>query len=109
MWTTLHILEDLFLLGFMLLIRPQLGWVSRENALPTYRSTPVKHKHKHKIYQYMLWITAAILAVVGFTIGLVMLFRGVNANDLLSLVSLSKLHSYIKQELFIVDDLLLEV
>ncbi|URE48477.1 Rhomboid family [Musa troglodytarum] len=31
--------------------------------------------------QYMLWITAAILVAVGFTIGLVMLFRGVNAND----------------------------
>lgn len=52
-----------FLLGFMLLIRPQFGWVSRENALPTYHSTPVKHKHK--IYQYMLWITAALLLVFG--------------------------------------------
>ncbi|CAL9769507.1 unnamed protein product [Musa acuminata subsp. burmannicoides] len=68
-----------FLLGFMLLIRPQFGWVSRENALPMYHSTPVKHKHK--IYQYILWITAALLLVVGFTIGLIMLFRGVNAND----------------------------
>ncbi|RRT77105.1 hypothetical protein B296_00010794 [Ensete ventricosum] len=68
-----------FLLGFMLLIRPHFGWVSRESALPRYHSTPVKHKHN--ICQYILWIAAAILLVVGFTLGLIMLFRGVNAND----------------------------
>lgn len=52
-----------FLLGFVLLIRPHFGWVAQKNVPPGYLATPVKHKHK--LYQYILWITAAILLIVG--------------------------------------------
>ncbi|KAJ8484791.1 hypothetical protein OPV22_017276 [Ensete ventricosum] len=68
-----------FFLGFVLLIRPHFGWVAQKNVPPGYRATPVKHKHK--LYQYILWIAAAIILIVGFTVGLLMLFRGVNANN----------------------------
>ncbi|TYG58492.1 hypothetical protein ES288_D08G227700v1 [Gossypium darwinii] len=51
-----------FLLGFVLLLRPQFGWVQRQHV-PA--GAPVKSKHK--AYQ--------------FTMGLVMLFRGENGND----------------------------
>ncbi|KAF6137807.1 hypothetical protein GIB67_040515 [Kingdonia uniflora] len=69
-----------FLLGFVFLIRPQFGWVSQRN-LPSGYATRASTKPKHKTYQYVLWVTALILLVVGFTVGLVMLFRGVNVND----------------------------
>ncbi|KAJ0979517.1 hypothetical protein J5N97_014991 [Dioscorea zingiberensis] len=68
-----------FLLGFVVLIRPQFGWVSRKNAPLGYPAGPVKRKHK--VYQYILWISAVILLVFGFTVALIMLFRGINAND----------------------------
>ncbi|XVE57831.1 hypothetical protein DITRI_Ditri04bG0121800 [Diplodiscus trichospermus] len=62
-----------FLLGFVLLLRPQFGWVQREH-LPAVKS-------KHKAYQYVFWVIAVVLLIVGFTVGLVMLFRGENGND----------------------------
>lgn len=68
-----------FLLGFVLLMRPQFGYVSRNNApigYPIYTS-----RRKHKIYQYVLWIVGAILLVVGFAVGLTMLFRGENGYE----------------------------
>nr|AIY60672.1 rhomboid protein Illhe_RBL1 [Illicium henryi] len=68
-----------FLLGFVFLIRPQFGWVSRKNIPPGYVAASVKSKHK--TYQYVLWLIAMVLLIIGFTVGLVMLFRGVNGND----------------------------
>lgn len=65
-----------FFLGFILLLRPQCGWVMRRN-LPV--EVPVISKYKP--YQYVLWSVSLILLVAGFAVGLVMLFRGVNAND----------------------------
>lgn len=65
-----------FFLGFILLLRPQYGWVTRGN-LPV----EVRVKSKYKPYQYVLWSVSLILLVAGFAVGLVMLFRGVNAND----------------------------
>ncbi|CAL5343960.1 hypothetical protein CsSME_00029130 [Camellia sinensis var. sinensis] len=65
-----------FFLGFILLLRPQYGWVTRRN-LPV----EVRVKSKYKPYQYVLWSVSLILLVAGFAVGLVMLFRGVNAND----------------------------
>ncbi|XP_026657077.2 RHOMBOID-like protein 1 isoform X2 [Phoenix dactylifera] len=67
------------LLGFVFFIRPQFEWVGQENVPPGYHTGSVKSKHK--IYQYILWIIAAIFLIVGFTVGLILLFRGVNAND----------------------------
>ncbi|OVA16520.1 Peptidase S54 [Macleaya cordata] len=69
-----------FLLGFVFLIRPQFGWVSQRTLPPGYAAA-TSAKPKHKTYQYVLWVTALILLIVGFTVGLVMLFRGVNGND----------------------------
>ncbi|KAJ0083736.1 hypothetical protein Patl1_30937 [Pistacia atlantica] len=68
-----------FLLGFVLLIRPQFGWVSQKSVPPGYTVTSVKSKHK--TYQYVLWVFSLILLIVGFTLGLVQLSRGVNMND----------------------------
>ncbi|KAK2664646.1 hypothetical protein Ddye_003220 [Dipteronia dyeriana] len=65
-----------FLLGFVLLLRPQFGWSERQHLPPHTRV-----KSKHKAYQYGLWLAAMVLLIVGFTVGLVMLFRGENGND----------------------------
>uniref|UniRef100_A0A165XD11 RHOMBOID-like protein n=1 Tax=Daucus carota subsp. sativus TaxID=79200 RepID=A0A165XD11_DAUCS len=65
-----------FLLGFVFLLRPQYGWV-RRSSLPA----DVRAKSKYKGYQYVLWLVSLILLIAGFTVGLVMLFRGVNGND----------------------------
>ncbi|XP_074582394.1 RHOMBOID-like protein 2 [Curcuma longa] len=67
-----------FLLGFVLLIRPQYGYVSQKYT-PVGYNGPVKNKHM--IYQYVLWVIGAILLIVGFTVGLILLFRGFNGND----------------------------
>ncbi|KAJ0987785.1 hypothetical protein J5N97_006141 [Dioscorea zingiberensis] len=74
-----------FLLGFVFLIRPQFGWV-RQATLPSrYNNNSTNNtgpsKHKHKVYQYVLWTIAVILLTVWFIVGLIMLFRGYNAND----------------------------
>ncbi|KAL6998340.1 Retinoblastoma-like protein 1 [Sarracenia purpurea var. burkii] len=68
-----------FLLGFVFLIRPQFGWVSQRYVPPGYLSTSAKSKFK--MYQCILWIISLILLIVGFTVGLVLLLRGVDAND----------------------------
>ncbi|KAA8539896.1 hypothetical protein F0562_026588 [Nyssa sinensis] len=65
-----------FLIGFVLLPRPQYGWIERQN-LPA----DVRVKSKYKGYQYVLWLVSLILLIAGLTVGLVMLFRGVNGND----------------------------
>ncbi|CAN0907540.1 RHOMBOID-like protein 2 [Linum grandiflorum] len=65
-----------FLVGFVLLIRPQFGWVESRHLPPGARV-----KSKHKAYQYVLWVVAAVLLVAGFVVGLVMLFKGENGND----------------------------
>ncbi|MFS7949575.1 putative peptidase S54, rhomboid, Rhomboid-like superfamily [Helianthus anomalus] len=62
-----------FLLGFILLPRPQFGWLERHN-LPA----EVRVKSKYKAYQYVLGLLALALLVAGFTVGLVMLFHGEN-------------------------------
>ncbi|CAA0820525.1 RHOMBOID-like 2 [Striga hermonthica] len=65
-----------FLLGFVLLVRPQFGWLEARHLQTNARLTS-----KYSICQYVFLIAAAILVVIGFTVGLVMLFRGENAND----------------------------
>ncbi|KAG9451677.1 hypothetical protein H6P81_004581 [Aristolochia fimbriata] len=64
------------LLGFLLLLRPQFGWMEHRNLPPGSQV-----KSKHKMYQYVLWLVSLILLVVGYVVGLVMLFRGENGND----------------------------
>ncbi|XP_044506641.1 RHOMBOID-like protein 1 [Mangifera indica] len=67
------------LLGFVLLIRPQFGWVSQKSVPPGYIIT--SFKSKHKTYQYVLWLLSLILLIFVFTLGLVLLWHGVNLND----------------------------
>ncbi|XXG76084.1 hypothetical protein AAC387_Pa08g0511 [Persea americana] len=64
-----------FLLGFVLLVRPQFGWIVRQ-SLPAASQV----QSKHKVYQYILWIIAMVLLIVGYVVGLVMLFRGEDGN-----------------------------
>ncbi|KAJ7961409.1 Rhomboid-like protein [Quillaja saponaria] len=68
-----------FLLGFVFLIRPQFGWVSQRYASSGHSS--VSAKPKFKMYQCILWIISLILLIAGLTVGLVLLLRGVDAND----------------------------
>ncbi|XP_071692320.1 RHOMBOID-like protein 2 [Rutidosis leptorrhynchoides] len=64
-----------FFLGFVLLLRPQFSWQERRH-LPV----DARNKSKYTVYQYVFWILSVILLVVGFTVGLVMLFKGENGN-----------------------------
>lgn len=69
-----------FLLGFVFLIRPQFGWVSHRYMPPGYSSHSTR-PNKYKKYQCALWIISLILLVLGFTVGLIMLFRGIDGNS----------------------------
>ncbi|KAM6556847.1 hypothetical protein CsatB_003866 [Cannabis sativa] len=64
-----------FLLGFILLIRPQFGYLEGRHLPATARV-----KSKHKAYQYILLLVAVVLLIVWFTVGLVMLFKGENGS-----------------------------
>ncbi|XP_078428535.1 RHOMBOID-like protein 2 [Wolffia australiana] len=68
-----------FFLGFVILIRPQFGWVRPNRAHPQHlrKSSP----KKHKTYQYILWVLSIILLITGFTLAIIMVARGVNGND----------------------------
>jgi len=52
-----------FLLGFVLLLRPQFGWLE-QRRLPRHPAG-VRLKSKYKAYQYVLWIVSLILFIVG--------------------------------------------
>lgn len=49
-----------FLLGFVLLLRPQFGWLE-QRRLPG----GVRLKSKYKAYQYVLLIASVILVIIG--------------------------------------------
>ncbi|KAK2995942.1 hypothetical protein RJ640_003734 [Escallonia rubra] len=68
-----------FLLGFVLLIHPQFGWVSQQTAPPGYYGA--KAKSKYKLYQYVLLVISLLLVIAGFTYGLILLLRGVDGNE----------------------------
>ncbi|KAJ1406898.1 Rhomboid-like superfamily [Sesbania bispinosa] len=52
-----------FLLGFIFLIRPQFKWISQRNAGSGYPAPSARHKHKP--YQYVLWVISFILLTAG--------------------------------------------
>ncbi|KAK4797903.1 hypothetical protein SAY86_030229 [Trapa natans] len=68
-----------FFLGFVILIRPQYSWITQKYTPPGFISTSIKPKFQ--MYQRTLWAISLIVLITGFTLGLVMLLRGVNAND----------------------------
>lgn len=49
-----------FLLGFILLARPQFKWLAREH-MP--QGTPLRYKYKP--YQYLLWLLSFALLITG--------------------------------------------
>jgi hypothetical protein len=58
-----------FLLGFVFFIRPQFAWLNDQrrggsSVVEQQPSSPVKRKHK--TYQYVLWLAAAVLLFVGY-------------------------------------------
>lgn len=53
-----------FLLGFVFFIRPQFAWLNQRRESTGQQTSPVKRKHK--TYQYILWIAAAVLLIVGY-------------------------------------------
>ncbi|WJX51839.1 hypothetical protein P8452_38003 [Trifolium repens] len=61
-----------FLLGFVLLIRPQYKWDIPTNS----HSTPPVHL-KQKPYQYALWIISFMLLGFGLIGGMILLLKGV--------------------------------
>ncbi|KFK25119.1 hypothetical protein AALP_AA8G068200 [Arabis alpina] len=65
-----------FLLGFVLLPRPQFKWLVREH-IPQGR----RLRSKYKPYQYILWLLSLTLLIAGFAVSLVLLFRGEDGND----------------------------
>ncbi|KAI9077011.1 hypothetical protein K1719_028363 [Acacia pycnantha] len=65
-----------FLLGFILLPRPQFGWLE-QRQLPN----NVRIKSKYKAYQYVLWIVSLVLLIAGLSIALVMLYKKENGYD----------------------------
>ncbi|XP_031493656.1 RHOMBOID-like protein 2 [Nymphaea colorata] len=67
------------LLGFILLVRPQYGWLVQRSPPPMQNASSVKSKYM--VYQYILMVISLALLVTGFVIGLVMLFRGKKGND----------------------------
>ncbi|TYG42559.1 hypothetical protein ES288_D12G266800v1 [Gossypium darwinii] len=65
-----------FLLGFVLLFRPQSGWIN-----PQHRPAGAAVIPKYKPYQYVFCvIVAVLLLIVGFGMGLLLVFKGANGN-----------------------------
>ncbi|KAI4341834.1 hypothetical protein MLD38_026512 [Melastoma candidum] len=68
-----------FLLGFVFLIRPQFGWITQRHAPAGHLSSSVASKFKK--YQLMLWIISLIILIAWLTAGMIMVLRGLNANN----------------------------
>jgi hypothetical protein len=66
-----------FLLGFVVLMRPHFGWMERYGMPAGSNCT----SRKYLLYQWILMAIALLLVVIGFAVGMAMLFRGANAND----------------------------
>ncbi|KAK7261922.1 hypothetical protein RIF29_28246 [Crotalaria pallida] len=62
-----------FFLGFILLMRPQYGYVNRKYIPPGY---DVKRKAKYRWYQYFYLVIALIILLLGYAYGLAMIYTG---------------------------------
>ncbi|WMV32181.1 hypothetical protein MTR67_025566 [Solanum verrucosum] len=67
-----------FLLGCVLLLRPQFGWVNLNKAPPGY--FVASKKSKYKIYQYILLMFSLAFLLTGFILGLALLTNGWDGN-----------------------------
>lgn len=68
-----------FFLGFVLLIRPQFGYINQKNSPLGLSTGPTKCKYK--TYQIILLVIALMILISGFTIGFVLLMKGFNASE----------------------------
>ncbi|RAL53107.1 hypothetical protein DM860_006779 [Cuscuta australis] len=65
-----------FLLGFVLLLRPQFGWYERQYLPPGARLNS-----KYTVCQLFCLVFTSVLLLTGYVVGLVMLLRGENGNS----------------------------
>ncbi|KAJ7962870.1 Rhomboid-like protein [Quillaja saponaria] len=70
-----------FFLGFVLLMRPQYGYINRKYIPSGYK---IKSKPKHKCYQYLLLLTALIFLILGYAYAFVKIFGGSKAKSLIA-------------------------
>ncbi|KAH7565053.1 hypothetical protein ACOSQ2_021169 [Xanthoceras sorbifolium] len=70
-----------FFLGFIVLIRPQYGYVSRKYIPAGYDVK--KKKTKFKLYQHVLWVVALLILIAGYSIGLIKLYKGTRVENML--------------------------
>ncbi|GJN05822.1 hypothetical protein PR202_ga23490 [Eleusine coracana subsp. coracana] len=68
-----------FFLGFVLLMRPQFGYINQKNSPLGFPMGVTKQKFK--TYQIILWVIATVILISGFTVGLVLLLQGYNASE----------------------------
>ncbi|XP_043699740.1 RHOMBOID-like protein 5 [Telopea speciosissima] len=61
-----------FLLGFILLVRPQFGWVNHKYIPPGYDMKRVKPKYN--CCQYLMWTIALVTLIIGYAVGFVKLY-----------------------------------
>ncbi|XP_021906620.1 RHOMBOID-like protein 5 isoform X2 [Carica papaya] len=71
-----------FLLGFVLLVRPQYGYVSRKQIPAGYEVK--RKKSKYKCYQHILCVTALVILIIGFALGLQ---RALHSHETVKIVS----------------------
>ncbi|PNY09510.1 inactive rhomboid protein 1-like [Trifolium pratense] len=70
-----------FFLGFVILIRPQYGYVNKKYVPPGHDS---KRKSKYKGYQYFFLILSVIVLLCGYAYGLTTLYIGNPDEEILS-------------------------
>jgi len=68
-----------FFLGFVLLIRPQFGYINQKNS--PLGVPPGTAKRKYKTYQIILLVIALVTLICAFIVGFVLLMRGFNASE----------------------------
>lgn len=69
-----------FLSGFVLLIKPQYGYI-KPASLPPGNSIQSSIKAKYRAYQCLLWVIALILLIAGIAGVAVLVFQGVDGNN----------------------------
>ncbi|AES68133.2 putative rhomboid protease [Medicago truncatula] len=69
-----------FFLGFVILMRPQFGYVNNKYIPPGYDA---KRKSKYKGYQYFFLVLSVITLLIGYAYGLATLYIG-ESNDVFS-------------------------
>lgn len=70
-----------FLLGFIILIRPQYAWVKQKHFPSSHHGNVISSEPKYKTYQFVFSGISFTILISGFVVGLVLLLRGVDGND----------------------------